>query len=419
MTSFLLSAAFLLLALSAVVTAAATAAFLLSPSRLRTMQEEGFHGADTLVRLRAEPGRVHSGVRILNSILHAGVIGLSVMAVVPLWGPAGQAGALVGALVVVVLLADILPRTMAARHPVRLALLSAPFLMGVTRWVHLVTAPVARLEDALVGSGEGDVTTEERTLREIQEIGAKDGVLGEEENLLVERAFRLDELTAWDAMTPRVDIFAWPEDRTLEEIIPELDSVPYSRVPVYRGSVDEVTGILYVREVYQAYVEGAGNRTLGSLAREPFFVPGSLSLARLLQEFQSKRIHMGIVADEFGGTDGLITLEDVLEELVGEIVDETDVDEEDMVRVSGDEMVADGGVDIREINSAFHVSLPLVEHRSLNGFILEELGYVPRPGEILDRGGLRIEILEATETQVLKARLTRQPEAADSPKGED
>ena len=147
--------------------------------------------------------------------------------------------------------------------------------------------------------------------------------------------------------------------------------------------------------------------TLAQLSREPLFVPGSLPLTRLLRQFQARRIHMGIVADEFGGTDGLATLEDILEELVGEIVDETDVDEVALIRLSRTEVEALGGMDVREINHAFNVTLPQLEHRSLNGLILEELGHVPEVGETLDRAGVHIEILEASDTQVIRARLVK------------
>ena len=221
------------------------------------------------------------------------------------------------------------------------------------------------------------------------------------------RAFRLDELTAWDVMTPRVDIFAWKDSLTLEEIIGELESVPYSRVPVYKESTDDISGTLYIREAYETYVAGRTTTTLAQLSRDPLFIPGSLPLTRLLRDFQVRRIHMGIVADEFGGTDGLVTLEDILEELVGEIVDETDVAEEPLVRVSRTQVVAPGGIDLREINQAFNVALPQLEHRSLNGFLLEELGHVPTAGESVERAGVRIDILEASDTQVTRARLTK------------
>jgi len=171
--------------------------------------------------------------------------------------------------------------------------------------------------------------------------------------------------------------------------------------------VDDISGILYLREASLAFIAGQGKTALKDLSRAPFFVPGSLPLTRLLKDFQARRIHMGIVADEFGGTDGLVTLEDLLEELVGEIEDETDNPEQPLIRISKTEVIASGSLDLREVNYAFNVVLPQTEHRSLNGFIIEELGYVPKKGENLERNGLRIDVVDATETQVVRARLRK------------
>lgn len=412
MTGWVVGVGLLLLTLSAILTAAGTAVFQIGVSRLRTLQEEGFQGADSLARLRAGQGRTRTALRVVTAGLDLFVVGLAAMATE---GPATLL-VLLAAIGVVLFLGDLGPRIVAGRYPVRLALFAAPFLLRSSGWLHAIAFPFTRLEDALAGNGEGEASAEERELREIQELGQEEGVLEEHETLLVERAFRLDELTAWDVMTPRVDVFAWKDSTLLQEIVGELSGVPYSRVPVYRESVDDITGILYVREAYQAFVEEKRDLPLSALAREPFYVPGSLSLSRLLQDFQARRIHMGIVADEFGGIDGLVTLEDVLEELVGEIVDETDLDQEEMVRLSKTEALVDAGVDLREINYAFNLSLPILEHRSLNGFILEEMGYVPAVGETLARSGVHIEVVEATETQVVRARLTRLPTAGpDTP----
>ena len=410
MTGLILGSVGALLLVSALITAAGTAVFQVGPSRVRTLQEEGFQGSAELGALRADEAQTRTGLRLATRGLNLAAVGIATMGSQLIWGPLSALGILVAGILLVLALTDVVPRALAARQPVRLALLVAPLLLVLARALHLVTHPVSRLEGAFTTSGDGRVESPEaRELREIQVIGQEEGVLEEHENLLVENAFRLDELTAWDVMTPRVDVFAWEESRKLAEIVEELSRVPYSRVPVYGASVDDITGILYVREAYKAIVDGKSELRLSSLAREPFFVPGSLSLSRLLRDFQSRRIHMGIVADEFGGIDGLVTLEDVLEELVGDIVDETDLDEEELVRVSRTEALADAGVDLREINYALNLSLPTLEHRSLNGFILEELGYVPGVGETLDRGGVHIEIVEATETQVLRARLTRLP----------
>jgi putative hemolysin len=400
------AAVLLLLLTSAVLTAIHDAVFQIASSHVRTLQEEGFAGASALARARDNKHSVQASVRVATQAFN--LVALSVMALthVSTWGMGGPvASTLVGAVIVLVV-ADLIPHLIAARRPVRLALSTAPILLAVERIARPLTAPVERLEEAIGGNDE-ELTDQHRELREIQEIGEEAGVLEEGENRLVERAFRLDETMAWDVMVPRVDIFAWNEGRTLAEVIGELSDVPHSRVPVYRDSVDDVTGILYVREAYAAYAEGARDVRLAELAREPFFVPGSLSLTQLLQDFQSRRIHLGIVADEFGGTDGLVTLEDVLEELVGEIRDETDLDEDEILRISDGVLECDAGTDLRDLAERLDVHFENNEHRSLNGLILDELGHVPPTGHVLELPDVRIEVLEASETQVLRARLTR------------
>ena len=408
MTWLLLAMAAVSILLSAVLSAAEAAAFTVGSSRLRTLEEEGFRGAEALTNLRARPEAVRISLLVLTTILNACAVGISVIMGTLLRGTTGGVlGLLIGGGVVLVM-GQSLPRCLATIRPLRLALSAAPLLILLEGMVGVVTAPFGRITGFLVRrNGDQGSTEEERAVREISELGQKEGLVGVEEHLLVERAFHLDELTAWDVMTPRVDICAWQDSLTLEEIVGDLATVPYSRVPVYRETTDDISGILYVREAYEHYVAGRASMTLDQLSREPLFVPGSLPLTQLLRQFQARRIHMGIVADEFGGTDGLATLEDILEELVGEIVDETDADAETLVRLSRTEVEAPGGMDLREINHAFNVTLPQLEHRSLNGFILEELGHVPQAGETLDRAGVRIEILEASDTQVIHARLTK------------
>ncbi len=412
----LLAAAVVSILLSALLSAAEAAAFAVGASRLRTLEEEGFRGAEALADLRGRPEAVRTSLLILTTVLNACAVGISVIMGTLVRGTTGGVAGLViggglGLLIgggVVLVMGQSIPRLLATLRPLRLALGSARLLIFVERTVGGVTAPFRRITGLLVRrNGDEGSTEEERAVREISELGQEEGLVGVEEHLLVERAFRLDELTAWDVMTPRVDIFAWKDSLTLEEIIGELATVPYSRVPVYSETTDDISGILYVREAYENYVAGRTSMTLAQLSRDPLFVPGSLPLTRLLGQFQARRIHMGIVADEFGGTDGLATLEDILEELVGEIVDETDVDEEHLLRLSRTEVEAPGSMDVREINHAFNVALPQLEHRSLNGFILEELGHVPEAGQTLDRAGVRIEVLEATDTLVIRARLTK------------
>jgi CBS domain containing-hemolysin-like protein len=406
MTTVWIVVAVAVLLVSGFLSAAEAAVFSVSSSRIRTLVEEGFAGAEALARTRQRAPSLQTAVHLLITILNLLVMGAVVALGAERGGSSGALLAMAGGVVALVLFGEIVPRALAVRNPIRMGLRTAPLLLFLERMVGGILSPILRLEALIAGLHEDEL--HERELRELAELGRRQGVVDVDEHALVERAFRLDEMTAWDVMTPRVDIFAWRAELPLAEIVPTLPSVPHSRVPVYRDSIDEITGIVYVREAYETWVSGRREVTLGELARDPIFVPGSLSLAQLLRDFQARRIHMGIVADEYGGTDGLVTLEDVLEELVGEIVDETDLEEDDeLQRIGKDDLVAEGQVDVREINYAFGVSLPLEENRSLNGFILDELGYVPEPGEALDVAGVRIEVLEATETQVLRARLNR------------
>ncbi len=394
--------------LSALCSASETATTSIGTSQLRTMEEEGFRGATALAELRTRAHQSRTALLFLNTLFNTMAVGTVVLLGNTLRGTAGGWWGLLAGSLAVLILGQGIPRLLASRHPIRFALAAAPAVLVIVKGLAVATGPVRKLAVGVARTNGAEASSqEERDVRELTQLGQEEGLVGEDEHLLVERAFRLDELTAWDVMTPRVDIFAWKDSLTLEEIIGELKSVPYSRVPVYKDTTDDISGILYVREAYENYVDGRTTMMLSQLAREPLFVPGSLPLTQLLHQFQARRIHMGIIADEFGGTDGLATLEDILEELVGEIVVETDVDEEALVRISKTQILAPGGIDVREINYAFNVALPQLGQRSLNGFILEELGHVPQPGETVERAGVRIEILTASDTQVLTTRLTK------------
>ena len=395
------------LILTGAVTAGGTAVYSLSASRVRTLEEEGFRGANALARLR-EREELRTSLTLLTIVLRLFVVGLGAAAAAASLGSLATLAALPVLIAVVLAVGQLVPAGVAARLPVRVALTAAPLLLPVEWLIRAAFGPWIRLGDRVSGrSLEEPDEPDERVVQDMTRLGQEEGIVDVDEHLLVERAFRLDELTAWDVMTPRVDVVAWSDQLALGDIIEQLPTVPYSRVPLFHGSVDEVTGILYVREAYATYVSGDTDTALSRVAREPLFVPGSLSLSHLLRAFQTRHIHMAVVADEFGGTDGIVTLEDVVEELVGEIRDETDVAEQPIVRVSSDELLVDAGVDLRDINYALGAELPHAVHRSLNGLILEEVGRVPEAGEVIERAGVEVEIVEATDTHVVRARVRR------------
>lgn len=392
---------------SAVLTAAELAIFDPSDARVRTLAEEGFRGGKALAKLRARPERILVLLRLGDALADVAAGALAGSLAWILWGTPGLIGGIVVAALGILYLGELLPIGIATNHGLRLALIAAPVALPFVRMLGWPLEQLARLARVRAPSRENGPSDTEIEIRQLTALGHDEGVIEEHERELIERAFRLDRTRVWDIMTPRVDIFAWRDDLRLRDIAPELSAVRFSRVPVYRETIDDISGVLYLRDVYQALISGQRDIPLRSLAREPLVVPGSVPLAKLLRDFQNRRIHLAIVVDEYGGTDGLVTLEDVIEELVGEIEDETDLAEEPILRISRNEILAAGDADLREINHFFNTTLPQLEHRSLNGWLLEELGRVPEPGEVIERDGVRVDIVEATDTQVTRARLRR------------
>jgi CBS domain containing-hemolysin-like protein len=402
-----------------VVTASAieVAFFSVPAERIQELESSEMRRARSLASLRARPAALLSllwSVRVLGAAL-AVMAAWRAMDIISVTSTALIALAVAAAIMVMVL-AEFAGKTLGQRAGERFCLDAATPAWLLSRLLWVVTWP-AELISRLLAPKFIEIMPgiSDREIRDIVGHGDADPVIEEHERRLIQRAFLLDQTTAYDVMTPRVDMLAWPETKTLAEIASELRAARYSRIPLYRGSIDKITGVLYIRDAYQALISGQRDVRLKNLAREPFFVPGSVTLDNLLLDFQERRIHMGIVIDEYGGVDGLIALEDILEELVGEIVDETDIDEEPIIRLSRNMILVDGSADLREINHFFNTTFPLLEHRSLNGYLLEVFGQVPEPGEKITKEGVLIEVTSATDTQVLRARLSRQVARTDAP----
>jgi putative hemolysin len=393
------------LLVSAFLTAAEVALFSIGDPRIRSLVEGG---DNALATIRARPRALLVLLRFGDGLaaIVAGAAGFRLGHLLfPVWG--GLAAILVTAILLVAI-GELWPRRILPERGVRFAVAIAPFMLALSRVLRPVLYPLERMTRNLPEprlTSVSEITESE--LRQLTALGRSEGSIDEHEGQIIERAFRLEDTRVWDIMTPRVDIFAWRDDLTLSEISEQFGTVPYSRVPIYDDSIDDVTGLLYLRDAYQALIAGQRDAPLRSLARQPLVVPGSLPLTRLLRDFQNRRIHLALVVDEYGGIDGLVTLEDVIEELVGEIEDETDVTEIDVVRISRHEIIAEGDTELREINHIFNTALPLLEHRSLNGYLIEELGRVPLAKETVERQGLHIEVLDSSETQILRARITR------------
>jgi CBS domain containing-hemolysin-like protein len=264
-------------------------------------------------------------------------------------------------------------------------------------------------------SSDAQMTAEE--LKLIVERGGEQGILEAEEEQMINAVIELGDRRLHEVMVPRIAIVALPASATLDEAIDLIVEEGHSRVPVYDESIDGVLGIIYAKDLLPVLKVGSNARpTVRSLLRTPLFVPESMSIDDLLHEFQRRKVHIAIVLDEYGGTAGLLTIEDLLEEIVGEIQDEYDVEEPMIVRLSPDEVRIDGRVDVDELGDIFEIPVALEdadEYDTVGGLIFHRLGKVPKPGDEVRLGGLKLTVETTDGRRVGKVLAVRQRDPDD------
>ncbi len=302
----------------------------------------------------------------------------------------------------------------------------------VLEWLLPVFDPVARLLDpvtfmliSLVGRDHDDraMTMPDRATAETAaeaaqvflETGQQEGLIQQNERRLLQSIVDFGGTLAREVMTPRPDIVAIPEDATLNELRGLFREQEYSRIPVYRENLDNIVGFVYVKDLIQLAETPGQERPITSLMRSAYFVPETKKVAELLREFQREQVQSAIVVDEYGGTAGLVTLEDLLEEIVGEIRDEYDVETEPVVDEGHGNFVFSGKVDVDEVVERLEVKIDREGFETVGGFLLARLGRVPAVGESFAIDGLNVEIVEAERRRITKVRMRRVQPADGSP----
>jgi magnesium and cobalt exporter, CNNM family len=323
--------------------------------------------------------------------------------------------------VLTIVFGELVPKTLALAHPERFALvLSAPVDV-LARVLGPIVAVLTALTRAVTRPLGADVAAEAQIsaqeLRLIVERGGEQGILEAEEEQMIHAVIELGERRVHEVMVPRTSISALPASASFEEAIDRVMEDGHSRVPVYESSIDEVIGILYAKDLLPFLKNGSGPRpTLRSLLRTPVFVPESMSIDDLLHEFQRRKVHIAIVLDEYGGTAGLVTIEDLLEEIVGEIQDEYDEEEPMVVRLSEDQARIDGRASVDQLGELFETELALEdddEYDTVGGLVFHRIGGVPKPGDQVSVDGLILTVESTDGRRVGKVLVVRQPVAAD------
>lgn len=394
--------------------------------RLRQMADEGVPRAALALRLAEESSRMLGTLDLGKAFLAALAAALAAITRVPPLARALAAGGIpspwadgiallvvIGGLSALILVAGRLaPEGIAAAHPERWAVRFA----GLLRVLAAVLWPPVRL---LVWVGNrlaapfgsvpftGTALVTEEEIRTLVDAGEEEGVIEEEEKEMIYSIFELGETMAREVMVPRIDIVAVDVQTPPEEVVRVIAKTGHSRIPVYEGTVDGIVGLVYAKDLL-LHLQGDGPRpSLREMLRPAYFVPETKKVDDLLREMQQRRIHMAIVVDEYGGTAGLVTVEDILEEIVGEIQDEYDAEEPTFEQVGEGEYILDTRMNLDDVNDLLGADLPTETADTLGGLIYDTLGRVPVPGDHLRIGEWQVEVMTVSGRRIRKVRMAR------------
>ncbi len=422
-----------LIALNAFFAASEIAVISVPKLRLKQLIEDGHKTAEVLYRLADDSSRflatIQIGVTLMGFLASAtAAISLSdglakAIAALPIDGIAASATGIAVAIIttllaiVMLILGELAPKSIALAHSERIALfvarpidLLARLTAPLVRFLVWATNTITRPFGGQRRRGIPIVTEEE--IKTMVDAGEEGGVLEEDEKDMIYSIFEIGDTSAREVMVSRVDIVALKADTPLLEATDVVTKHNHSRVPVYQGNIDNVIGILYAKDLLKVLREKGREESnlikLSALVRPATFTPETKKVDELLEEMQKRRIHMTIVIDEYGGTAGLVTIEDILEEIVGEIQDEYDQGEEPMIQpVTEHEWEIDARANLSDINDLLQCNFPLDESDTLGGFVYSQLGKVPLPGDEVRHEDLVLKVMNIAGRRIGKVRVQR------------
>lgn len=379
-----------LVMMSAYFSATETAFNSLNLTKLKISAEKGDRGAALMLRLVDDYNRLLTTILVGNNIVNIALSSIATVFFIKLVGDAGATVSTAVITVIVLIFGEITPKSIAKESPEAFARFSAPiinFLAVILTPINYLFSLWKKLISLIFKSSDEHAVTEEELLSMVEEVESSGGI-GEQEGELIRNAMELNENDAADIATPRVDIEAVGKDWTKEEVAQVFVETGYSRLPVYIDSIDNIIGIIHRTDFYNNYdMENIADTMLTT----PVFVPTTIKIGALLKLLQKNKCHMAVVTDEYGGTFGIVTMEDILEELVGEIWDEHDEVEEDISENKGIYTVS-GSMDPEELFEELEMDIEEVPYATLSGWIMDELNKVPEEGDTFDSNGYRFTV---------------------------
>ncbi len=393
---------------SAFFSASETALTSLNKIKLRNMVEENVKNADKIQKLIDDPNRLLSSILIGNNLVNNAAASLTTMIAVSLLGGQSGVGAATMIITIIILIfGEITPKTLASQNAEKVSIGVAKIISGVV----IISTPVVKvmnlITNGLIRILGGDTsgktpTITEAELKTMVNVSHEEGVLEVDERRMINNVFDFGDSKAKDVMTPRTDMICVEDNITYDEIVSIFKEERFSRLPVYHESVDNIVGILYVKDIIFIDVE---HFKTTDYMREPFFTYESKPISELFSEMRNNRIPAAIVLDEYGGTSGLVTLEDMVEEIVGDIADEYDEQEEEIEVIKEDEFVVDGSTRLEDVNEMIGLHLESEDFDTIGGYVIGILGSLPDGGEEVEENGIKIVVEEVDKNRIEKLRI--------------
>lgn len=406
---FLVGLLVFLLLCSAFFSSSETGMLSLNRYRLRHQAKEGHRGARRASELLAHPDRLLGTILVGNNFVNILASSIATVLAMQLWGEAGIAIATIGLTIILLIFGEITPKTLAALRPEIIAYpVSLPLKM-LQKVLYPLVAMLSWVSNGLLGllgvdlsnKGNDSLSTEE--LRSVVRESGSDLPLNRQSMLL--GILDLERVTVDDIMIPRNEVAGIDLDDDLDAIISQLRTTPHTRLPVFRNDINQIEGIVHMRQIARLLShDQLTKESLLAACTEPYFVPENTPLSTQLLNFQKQKRRIGIVVDEYGDVRGVVTLEDILEEIVGEFSNQDTLRSPDIHPQEDGTLVIDGAAYIREVNRALDWHLPCDGPKTLNGLITEALEHIPDSGICLQIGNYRLEILQAADNRVKSVR---------------
>ena len=380
-------------------------------AKVEQMVKDKVKGSTSLLKLKKNPSRMMASVNLGNNLVNVASTAIATDIALKIFGNDGLA-IVIGIMTLLILVfGEITPKTycnanapkIAARYS-RILLAFSYAFYPIVRMLEAITKGIIKM----TGSSDNPPGITEEEIKGVIDQGLKDKAIEKQESELVHSALNFDDIVIRSVMTPRTKMFTLNSKKILFEALPEINNSGFSRIPVYSENSDNIIGIVHVRDVLKSLEHDEKVISLESIMREPIFVSQEKMVSDLLKEMQGRQTHMAIVVDEFGGVEGCVTLEDLLEEIVGEIHDEKDTVEEIFQSEGNDAILTDGDIEIDKINEIFKTSIPEGDDYSrLNGLLHEKLHDIPKEGDKIEIDSLRIIVEKVSKNKPDKIRIEK------------